>query len=146
MKNIFIKGFLVAAPLVLTEHAFLFAANRSGISEEYLTFIKPALLGIFFVFAVGIPVYLSLTDGKPVSESLKQMIAVIAIAWAFFTGESTLTAILLFPKMDGSLQNTMRSLFLIYITGFPLLALGCSLVAAIGKRILAKRDKPNEAH
>jgi len=141
MKNIVIKGFLVSVPLMLTEHAFLYAANRSGIQESYLTFIKPAILGIFFIFAVGIPVCLSLADRKPVSVSLKQMIAVIAISWAFFSGASTLTAILLFPKMDRTLQNTILSFLSLYIFGFPPLALGCSFLAAIGKRILSRRAK-----
>jgi len=52
-----------------------------------------------------------------------------------------LTAIIWFSNMEKTLQNALISFLSLYIFGFPLLALGCSLFAGIGKWILSGRAK-----
>jgi len=150
-KDIVRKGLLAVIPPFVAMHAFLYVANKSGIPEYYLTFIKTPLKAIFFLSVIAPPVYFCLKERQPLSLSLKKMIGILAISWGAFVALFIFTAFLQYPgllhEMERTAANALYVFVISYFVLFPPLAFGCTIIAVIGNRLIStsRRPKPENS-
>lgn len=141
-KNIFLKSLVASIPVIIIAQAFFYLTSRSGISVNYLVYIKPFLYSIFFFFVVGFPVYFYFSESKP---RLSNMVNVIIILWGIFSLILTFSAFFIYHGLAKDIELSLLNMSIYFLKWFAigavLLIFACSLIAIVGKKFFLRTRK-----
>ena len=141
-KNIVIKGVLSSMPLIIIAQIFFTITSNTGVSENYLIYIKPLLYGAFLVFAIGLPVYFYLKESQ---LTLFKLILMLAVSWSVFSIYMTCSAFAVYPGLakdiEASPVNSILYFLKWFITGTVLLSLSCTLIGIVVRRLFLENGK-----
>ena len=138
-ENIFIKSALSSIPLILISQVFFYLTGPSSIPENVLFYIKSLLYVIFFIMAVGLPIYFYYTDMQP---NFLRMLQTIIVSWGIFTLSVMVSAFTTYRGLAKDIEPTFFNATLYFLKWFivgilPIFVI-CSMVVLAGNWLIGK--------